>query len=426
MNAVVMLVAFFLLIFLKVPVAISMLLTSFITVFFLGIGNIEMVGQAAFSTLYSFTTLAIPFYILAGSIMMRGAFSKKLCDVAEPIFGRITGGLGIVTVVASAFFAALSGSGAATTAAIGGTMYPEMEKAGYRKSYALAIAAAGGVAGPIIPPSVSFVLFGVATGTSIGDLFIGGVLPGCLFAACVGVAVYLTAKKYGYLGSGEKFSMKRLGAAIWKAKWAILVPVIILGGIYGGIFTPTEAGAVACIYSLIVCMFIEHTLDFKGLIGSIGDAAVTTAAIMLIIGAAGVFGRVMTLAQVPQLLSDAILSIAPNKVVFLILVNIVLLVVGCIMEGGAIHLILGPLLMPIALHFGIDPVHFGLIECLNVSIGAITPPVGVNLFTASIVGNVKFEAICREILPFLVASLLSLILVVIFPQITLLLVNMSK
>lgn len=419
MNALVLLGSFFLLVLVKVPVAMALAMSSFVGVFVLDIAPLQMVGQAAFNTLYSYTILAIPFYIFAGIVMTRGGIAKKLCDVFRHLFERITGGLGIVTVFASTFFAAISGSSTATTAAIGSMMVPEMEKSGYRKPYALAIAAAGGVIGPIIPPSISFVLFGVATETSIGDLFLAGILPGILLATALCVAVVITAKNEGIKGNKNyKFDGKAFLHSIWEAKWALLVPIIILGGIYGGIFTPTEAGAVACIYSLVVTMFIEKTMNINDLLNSLRDSAVTSATILLLVGTAGVFGRVLTLAMVPQQLSAGILSIASNKWVMLLLVNLLLVVVGCVMEGAAAIVILAPLLMPVASHFGISPIHFGVMMCVNIGIGAITPPVGACLFSASIIGETKFEKICREIVPFLIAEFIALILIIAIPQIS--------
>lgn len=418
MNAAILLGIFFVLVLIKVPVAMSLALASFFGIFVLEIAPLTMVGQAAFNTLYSYTILAIPFYIFAGIAMTRGGISRKLCDLAQTVFARFTGGLGMVTVWASAFFAAISGSSTATTAAIGSMMAPEMVKSGYSKPYGLAIAAAGGVIGPIIPPSVSFVLYGVATETSIGDLFLAGLLPGLFLAVCLCVMVYFTAKKRGYKGTGEKFVPKKFVVALWDAKWALLVPIIILSGIYGGIFTPTEAGAVACIYAIIITLFVERTLDFKGLLDVLREASVTSATVLLLVGMAGIFGRVLTLAEVPQALSSGILAVADNKLVMLLLVNALLLIVGCVMEGAAAIIILAPLLLPVAQSFGVDPIHFGMIMCMNIGIGAITPPVGACLFAASVVGQIRFETICREIVPFLIAELCALAIVVAFPPLS--------
>ena len=418
MNTVVLLGLFFLLIILKVPVAFSMILASLIGCVVLDLAPITAVASTAFNSLFSYTLLAIPFYIFAGAIMTRGGISKKLCDWIGSVFYKVRGGPGMVTVVASAFFAAISGSATATTASIGTMMLPEMEARGYARPRALAIAAAGGVIGPIIPPSIMFVLYGVGTETSIGDLFIAGLLPGILMAVFLCVAVFATAKKDGVPAAEGKFSIANFFKTFWHAKWAILVPVIILGGIYSGIFTPTEAGAAACVYAIIITLFVDRTLNLKGLLNCAAESAVTGATIFILLAAAGIFGRVLTLGQVPQQLSDAILSIADNRVTVLIIVNIILLLIGCVMDGGAALIILAPLMLPIVEQFGVDPIQFGVIICLNLSIGAITPPVGSCLFAAVVIGDTPLEKIARNIVPFLLAEVLVLVLVIFWPPLS--------
>ncbi len=425
MNTLLLLGIFFLFVVMKVPVAISLIISSLIGCYILDLAPLTAIAGSAMNSLFSYPLLAIPFYIFAGAIMTRGGISKKLCDWIGTIFNRFTGGLGLVTIVASAFFAAISGSATATTASIGSMMLPEMEEQGYRRPYALSIAAAGGVIGPMIPPSIMLVLYGVGTETSIGSLFLAGFLPGILLAGFLCGAIYITARKEGlYSKADGHFSLSAFGKTMWRAKWAILVPVIILGGIYGGIFTPTEAGAVCCVYAIIVATIIERNLDFKGLIACAGEAALISATIFILLASAGIFGRVLTLAQVPQQLSSAILAVADNKVVMLLLVNLLLLLVGCVMDGGAAVVILAPLLLPVVQAFGVDPIHFGVIICLNLSIGAITPPVGSCLFSASIIGDTSLEKISRNIIPFLIAEVAALIVIVFVPQLSMALVSM--
>lgn len=419
MSTLLLLGLFFLFVVLKVPVAFSLILSSLIGCYILELAPLTAIAGSAFNSLFSYPLLAIPFYIFAGTIMTRGGISKKLCDWISTVFDRFTGGLGLVTVVSSAFFAAISGSATATTASIGSMMLPEMEKQNYRKPYALSITAAGGVIGPMIPPSIMLVLYGVATETSIGSLFLAGLFPGILLSICLCAAVYITAKKEGLdKNKGMRFSIIAFGQTMWYAKWAILVPLIILGGIYGGIFTPTEAGAVACVYAVLVAVVIERTLNIKELILCAGEAALISATILILIASAGIFGKVLTLAQVPQQMSEAILTVADNKIVMLLLVNVLLLLIGLVMDGGAAIVILAPLLLPVVLQYGIDPIHFGIIICLNLSIGAITPPVGSCLFAASIIGDTPLEKIARDIVPFLIAEVLALILIVAIPEIS--------
>lgn len=418
MNTLLLLGLFFLFVIFKVPVAISMIMSSLIGCYILDLAPLTAVAGSALNSLFSYPLLAIPFYIFAGVILTRGGISKKLCDWIGTVFNRFTGGSGLVTVVASAFFAAISGSATATTASIGSMMLPEMEEQGYKRPRALAIAAAGGVIGPIIPPSVMFVLYGVGTETSIGSLFLAGLLPGILLAIALCITVVLTAKKDGLQKVSSPFSILRFFKTMWRAKWGILVPLIILGGIYGGIFTPTEAGAVCCVYAVIIALFVDRTLNLKGLIACAGEAAVTGATIFILLAAAGIFGRVLTLAQVPQQLSDGILAIAHSKVAVLILVNVLLLLIGCVMDGGAAVVILAPLMLPIVKAFGVDPVHFGVMICLNLSIGAITPPVGSCLFAATVIGDTPLEKIARAIVPFLLAEVAVLILVIFIPQLS--------
>jgi len=427
MNTLLLLGLFFLFVVLKVPVAFSLILSSVIGCYLLDLAPLTAIAGSALNSLFSYPLLAIPYYIFAGAVMTRGGISKQLCDWISTVFDRFTGGLGMVTVVACGFFAAISGSATATTASIGSMMVPEMEKQGYRKSYALAISAAGGVLGPMIPPSIMLVLYGVATETSIGSLFLAGFLPGVLMAFSLCGAVYLTAKREGLSATlGGRFSLTDFGRTMWKAKWGILIPVIILGGIYGGIFTPTEAGAVCCIYAIIISLFVENTLNFRGLISCAGEAAIVSSTIFILIASAGIFGKVLTLAQVPQQMSDAILAVADNKAVVLILINIFLILVGCVMDGGAALVILAPLLWPVVQAFGVDPIQFGVIICLNLSIGAITPPVGSCLFAASIIGETRLEKICRDIIPFLIAEVAVLLIVIFVPQLSLVLVDMAR
>lgn len=416
---------FFLLLFLKIPLAFSMVGSSFLSILIFGLGPWSTISTSLFNGVYSSTMLALPYFIFAGNVMTRGGIAKKLCDMVGTIFRRFTGGSGMVAVVASAFFAAISGSAAATTASIGSMMVPEMTKEGYKEEFALSIAAAGGVIGPIIPPSVVFVLYGVATDTSISDLFIGGILPGFVLTAVLCASVYLMARRAGIQKiESEKFSLKAFLRAVWNAKYAVMVPVIILGGIYGGIMTATEAGAVSCIYAIIITLFVDRTLTFKGLLKCASESAITSATLLLLVGTAKTLSRVLTLMQVPQMIASTIVEVSDSKFLILLLINLLLLAMGCVMSTSAAIAILAPLCAPIINAYGIDPIHFGVIICINTSIGAITPPVGTCLFAASLIGETPYHKICKAIIPFVFVELFVLIIINAVPSLSTALVTL--
>jgi len=416
MSGIVMLIIFFaVILFLKIPMAFGLLISSIVGMLVFNITDIVYVGKAAFESLYSFTIIAIPLYIFAGVLMTRGGIAKQLCDFCYSLVAKITGGLAMVTLLASAIFAAISGSSTATTVAIGGMMYPEMKNKGYDEDFSLAVAAAGGVVGPIIPPSVGFILYGVCTGTSISDLFLGGVLPGIFMTVFMCIVAFFICKKKGYSGETAAYEKKSALKTAWDAKWALFVPVIILGGIYSGLFTPTEAGAVVCVYAIIISMFVLKTVSVKELFQICADSTVSSAAILILVATATIFGRVLTLAQVPQMLTNFIIGIGANKFVVILAINIFLLIVGCVMEASAAIMLLSPLLLPVALNFGFSPLQFGVILVANLTIGAITPPVGCCLFAASVIGERPVEKVAKAGLPFLGALLIVLVMVCAFP-----------
>ncbi|MDR1194105.1 MAG: TRAP transporter large permease [Peptococcaceae bacterium] len=403
---------------LNVPIgiAIGLAIISYILI----TGNMPMAYMATnmFSSCDSFPLMAIPFFVLAGALMEGGGLSKRLVKFADAFVGHLTGGLAIVTVITCLFFGAISGSGPATVAAIGGIMVPAMIEKGYSGKFSMALVAAAGCLGVIIPPSIPMVMYGVATGASISRMFMAGFLPGILCAlALIALAVY-KAKKLGYKGNQASFSFQRVGAAFKEAVWALLVPVIILGGIYGGIFTPTEAAVVAVVYGLVVGLFVYKELDLRKITENLSSTALTSGTILIIVGTGTTLGKVLTLEGVPQMVSAAMNSFTDNPVIMLLLINIFLLIVGCLMETLAAILILAPILYPIAARFGIDPIHFGIIMVVNLAIGFITPPVGVNLFVACGIGKIRFEELVRSILPFLAVLLIALIMITYIPAIT--------
>ena len=404
--------SFALLLILRVPIGISLGMSSLITIFASGVVQPTYLAQGLVTGADSFSLMAVPFFVLAGELMATGGISRRLLNIADAFLGRKYGGLALVTVVACMFFAAISGSGPATVAAIGGLTIPSMLKQGYDKNFSSAMTAAAGSIGVIIPPSIPMVMYCVATGVSVGAMFMGGVIPGILIGVSLCVYSSLYSKKHKYINAeAAPFSWGNVGRSLVDGIWALLVPVIILGGIYGGIFTPTEAAAVAVAYGLIVGLFVYRDLKAKDLYRIFGSAALTTATIMVILGTATTFGRILTLERIPTMIADFFESVAKGPIMLMILINILLLIVGCFMETNAAIIILAPIFLPIVESMGINPVHFGIVMVVNLAIGFVTPPLGVNLFVACNVANAKLEEICKGILPILGVMIVDLLLI---------------
>lgn len=404
--------SFALLLILRVPIGISLGMSSLVTIFASGVVQPTYLAQGLVTGADSFSLMAVPFFVLAGELMATGGISRRLLNIADAFLGRKYGGLALVTVVACMFFAAISGSGPATVAAIGGLTIPSMLKQGYDRPFAGAISAAAGSIGVIIPPSIPMVMYCVATGVSVGAIFMGGVIPGILIGVSLCVYSSLYSKKHKYINAeAAPFSWGNVGRSLADGIWALLVPVIILGGIYGGIFTPTEAAAVAVAYGLIVGLFVYRDLKAKDLYRIFGSAALTTATIMVILGTATTFGRILTLERIPTMIADFFESVAKGPIMLMILINILLLIVGCFMETNAAIIILAPIFLPIVESMGINPVHFGIVMVVNLAIGFVTPPLGVNLFVACNVANAKLEEICKGILPILGVMIVDLLLI---------------
>ena len=419
MNSIaVILVLFFVFLFLNVPICVSIGLTCAIYSVTYGGVNPSYIATSMFTSCDSFPLMAVPFFILAGALMEGGGLSKRLVNLGDSLLGHFTGGFAIVTVATCAFFGAISGSAPATVAAIGSIMVPTMIERGYDRDFSLALIAASGCLGILIPPSIPMVVYGVSTNTSIGGMFLGGFGPGILTALLlVGMAIYISHKR-GFKGNGLKFSLRRVWKEFVAAIWAILVPVIILGGIYGGIFTPTEAAAVAVIYGFFAGTFIYKELTWGKFRDAVMNSCVTVGNVLIIVGTATTLGRVFTVENLPALLSNMIGGL-DSSLVILLIINLLLLVVGCIMETSAAIMILAPILLPLVAKFGVNPIHFGLIMVLNLAIGMITPPVGCNLFVAAGLAKTEFMRIVRAVLPLLFVMLIGLILVTYAPPITL-------
>lgn len=423
MTATVLFASFAALLLIGTPIAICLGVSSVCTMLVEGagrpIGTILSSLPQLFSAAQSkFVLLAIPFFILAGNIMDKAQISKKLIRLAETCVGHLRGGLAIVCVIVSCFFAAISGSGPATVAALGLVMIPGMIRSGYSPSFSAALMGCAGAIGVIIPPSITFVVYGSIADTSIGDLFKAGVIPGLL----VGLAMIITALIVGRktkLVSLPKATGKERWEAFKDAFWGLLMPVIILGGIYGGIFTPTEAAAVSVVYGLFVGVFIYKTVRIKELYAIIIDSASTTATVMFITAAASLFAYVLTRARLDVAISGALESFTGGStVIFFLIVNIILLIAGCFLDSTSALYIFTPLFVPVAKALGVDLIHLGVVMIVNLAIGLFTPPVGVNLYVACGVAKVSLKQISRAVVSLLVASLITLLILTYIPAIS--------
>ena len=349
MTTAILFISFAIFLLLGVPIAIALGLSTMVTLMYSGTMSLNFLAQGLITETDSFPLMAVPFFILAGEIMSKGGISNRLFNLANVMVGGFTGGFAMATVVTCMFFAAISGSSPATVAAIGGIMIPAMIQHGYDRKFATATVAAAGSIGVIIPPSIPMVIYGVSNSTSIGDMFIAGIIPGILIGIALMVWAYIYSKKQGYKGREEKITFSDFWKAVWDGKWSIAIPVIILGGIYGGIFTPTEAAVIAVVAALIIGMFLHKELKLKDLPEVLRTAALTTATVLIIVGIASAFGRLLMLEQIPNQVAQFITSISSNEIVIILLINILLLIVGCFMETVAAIIIGTPIFAPIAM-----------------------------------------------------------------------------
>lgn len=414
--------SFLVLLFLGVPVAFSLGISSFIYVLSADIPLI-IIPQKMYTGIDSFVLLCIPGFVLAGNLMNRGGITERIIDFSNCLVGHIRGGLGLANIGASMLFAGISGTALADTASIGAIMIPAMEKEGYEVDFSAAVTASSSTVGPIIPPSLPMIIAGTLTGISVSKLFVAGAIPGLLLGIGLMIVSYYISVKRRH-PKGTKKSVKEIGKSFYGAFWAILMTVLILVGILGGIFTPTEASAVAVVYALFVGLFIYKELSIKELPEIFVESMVTTASIMILVGFASLFAWIMASEQIPQMVADAMLSISNNKYVILILVNLLLLFVGTFMETISALLILFPVLLKVVVAVGVSPIQFAIIAVLNLVIGLTTPPVGVCLFVASSIGKISLGKISKAILPFLLVSIVVLMLVTFIPQISLFLPNL--
>lgn len=433
---------FFILVIIGIPIAFSFGLGALFHWQITNPSSMIVVVTKSFASLDSFSLMAIPLFILAGDIMKEGAISRHLINLINGLIGKIKGALAHVTVIASLFFGAISGSAAATVAAIGGIMIPEMIKKGYSRENAVVVAAASGFLGVLIPPSIPLIIYGFNAEVSIAKLFLGGIVPGILMAfgfMIVNRILYIKQLKLREsaaslenelkegslnqieLDPNEKKSFKK---NFINAFPALLMPVIVLGGIYSGIFTPTESGAVAALYGILVSVFLYKSIGLKKLVYISGNSTLMSAVILLIIGLAGVFGWLITTEQVPMKLADAVTSITTNQLVILLILNIIYLILGTFLETITAIVITTPIFLPLILAVGIDPIHFGVIQTVNLSVGLITPPMALNLLMASKIGNISVLQTVRALMPYFLVAIIVLLIVTYVPAIVLFLPNL--
>jgi C4-dicarboxylate transporter DctM subunit len=426
MAGVILIGSLFVFVFLGVPIALSLALSCVLYILMYGTVDFAFVVQNFLNGTNSFTLLAIPFFILAGELMVGGGISQRLINFCMSLVKKRKGGLGIVTVIACMIFAAISGSGPATVACIGSIMIPQMVRHGYNKPFATAIASAAGALGPIIPPSIMFLLYGVANSVSVSKLFMAGFVPGILMTVVLCVMTRMIVIKENFVAPPEVEAEdeKIYAVSIWTTLkdsiWALMVPIIILGGIYGGIFSPTEAAVVACVYALFIGFFIYKELTLKSLPG-IFIRATRSCSFLVVIAFSTAFGKLLSLEGVTTAIADGVLGLTNNKIIILILINVVLLIVGMIMDAGPAIIILSPILLGIVKPLGVDPIHFGVIMIMNLSIGLITPPVGVNLFVGTKITNISMESTFKYVFTLLAGMLAVLLVITYIPGISLLL-----
>ncbi len=409
--------------FIGVPIGISICLATALTLFFTSHIPLIIIAQDAFAALDSFPLLAIPFFILAGSLMSSGGISKRLVALAESMVGDIAGGLGMVTVIACMFFGAISGSAVATVSAIGMLMIPAMRKK-YPESFSSALTAASGIVGVLIPPSIPFVIYGVVSGASVGQMFIAGIIPGILVGLGFMVICYYVAKRRNFPATKDEVARRGFWRNFIDSFWALMIPVIILGGIYAGIFSPTEAAVVAVVYGLIVGKFVYKELTFKSLFNIFSEASLVNGATSFMIGLSMAFAHYLAMEQIPQKIGMALSAISNNMIVVMLLIIVFLLIVGCFIDNISSTIILTPIFLPVMKNLGMDPIHFGIVLTVALATGFVTPPYGCNLFVASAISNVSIERMTKEMIPFILYMVLLLVILTVFPSLSLCLVDL--
>ncbi len=399
-----------------VPIPIAVAIATVAGYFLIDIPFVA-IAQAMYTGVEPFPLLTVPLFVFAGSLMERGGLATRIVAIAQSLIGNYTGSLGLVAVLGCTFFAALSGSGPATTAAIGAVMIPAMIRERYDPAFGGAIAASGGALGSLIPPSNLMIIFGIVSDNSIPRLFLAGVIPGILASALLLLCTWLIARHRGYGGNtGEEFSFGKVGEAAWDGKWAIGAPFVILGGIYSGIFTPTEAASVAVVYAFIVGKFIYRELSTDDILSCLKTTAMISGAVLIIVGPAKAFGELMSLMDVPELVGEFLVGFTDNSFILLMVISVILIITGMFLESIAQIILLTPLMLPIAVSVGIDPIVFGILMVIACEIGFLTPPVGANLFVAARLTNLGIDRISVAVIPFLLTYVMVIILISLFPD----------
>lgn len=421
-NIACLFILLFVFLLMSLPIGVSLGLSTIITLWCYTTTPMYIVIQNIFSGLNSFSLMAIPFFMLAGNLMGLGGISRRIVNFCDALIGAVVGGLGHVAIVASMFFAAISGSAPATVSAIGTMMIPDMERHGYDKAYATALCASAGTIGVIIPPSIPFVIYCVVAGESVGTLFIAGIVPGILIGIGLMIVNFFISKKHGYKGAA-KSERPSLWLTFKDSFLALLTPIIILGGIYAGVFTPTESAVVAVFYSLFVGKFVYKELDLKTIFESLRSTAELNGSANLAVGLSMAFSAYLTMAQIPAMIGDFITSNISNGTLIIIFMLIILLIVGLFVDNISFCLVLTPIFLPIVTSIGYDPIHFGVIMTVALAIGFCTPPFGSNLFVASTITGLRIEDICKRIVPFILSMIVCLLLITFIPAISMTLVH---
>ncbi len=407
------------LLFLNFPIAAALGISAIVSVVAFDLAPLQLLPQQLFSATDSWTLLAVPFFILAGNLFAKTAISERLIRLAKVLVGQFPAGLAMVGVVVSIFFAGISGSGPADTAALGAILIPGMVQAGYDRRFAAALMAAGGGIGIIIPPSIALLIYGVVANASISKLFIAGILPGVVVGLSLFVVAYLLCGKDPNIRPEKRGTPREIAVAFKDAFWGLLAPLIILGGIYGGIFTATEAAAVAVMYGAVVGFFIHRDLKLQDLPEILVDTGVTTGVVMLLVCTASLFAWVLNTSGVAAAAAAGLMGLASGRVVGLLVLNAILLVAGCFMDAISIFYVFLPILLPVVKALGIDLVHFGVIMTVNLAIGQITPPVGVNLFVACGIARISMKEISLAVVPMVIAQTAALLVVSFWPELSL-------